>query len=587
MKYILSALFLLLSSVGYAAADTRDEIEHLMEVTDSLHGAGRTDSAALVGARAIELSHELGDPTLIIGTHANQGVYLRSLGKVNEALASYDAALAIATSEQFRDNPDAEAIEQIASLYINLAVLDLDMQHKDDAVKHAELSGEWIARGDDPALKSMIYGAAGSVLTGCGELEKALGFQKLAYDNAMQTDNADAAFRAAAYTMLIADRLGDKAEADSQRERCAALMPRIESMMTLLAYYQIECSICLKNGDNAGAVQWFDKILALDGIDNLPFVKFDCYNNLHMAQAAIGDYRDAYNTLLKGNELRDSLWEQEKSETLRELTVKYETKETQLALAQSEARRARTLMWLFAAVGLLLAAIVVFIVYAGRQRRRRMQREIEFANLRADIGRQLTQQYVEGLENERQRMSRELHDGVCNDLLAIRRNVSNGGSAENAVSLLDACRESVRRISHELMPPEFAYATLDEVVKFLVAKQAEANAGTISFKYESAAADADWHDVPDDIALEVYRIIQEAVGNAVRHSGATEIMVRMSLDGNTLSAEIKDNGTYKSGSRKGLGIDSIRRRAASINGHVALETSPGGGSSVSLTVKTA
>lgn len=580
---VLSALFT--SLVVFAANDRITEITALRETADSLHSIGRTDSAVIVGARAVGLAQESGDQTQIVGANAAQGVFLRSLGRIDEALQCYDTALEIVTSGQFRDNPDSETIEEIASLYINLAVLNLDMQNKDEAARNAESSGEWVAKSSDSELKSTVFGVVGSVLTGCGMYDRALHYQELAYDNAMASGNHDAAFRAAAYTMLIADRTGDKDGADLWRRKCQELLPQIGSFMTEMVYYQAECSICLKNNDPKGAIVWFDKILALDGIDNLPFVKFDCYNNMHKAYSELGDYRNAYETLLVGNELRDSLWAEEKARDLRDMTVKYETKETELALARSEARRANTLMWLFAAVGLLLVGAIVFVVYAGRQRRRRMQKEMEFAALRDDIGRRLTRQYVEGLENERARMSRELHDGVCNDLLAIQMNISGGRPLDDTARLIDSCRESVRRISHELMPPEFTYASLDEVVKYFVSKQAESDSGRINFTYSSSADGADWREVSDSVALEVYRIIQEAVGNAVRHSGASEIYVAISLDGSSLEVIVRDNGTFKSSARKGLGLDSIKRRAGSIGGTVAIETQAGGGTEVRLTVK--
>ena len=214
-----------------------------------------------------------------------------------------------------------------------------------------------------------------------------------------------------------------------------------------------------------------------------------------------------------------------------------------------------------------------------------MMKEMEFAALREDIGRQLTRQYVEGLENERRRMSCELHDGVCNDLLAIQMNLSNGLSPECTAQLIAICRESVRRISHELMPPEFAYASLDEVVRYFVSKQAEANEGRIAIVYRSSSGDSAWTSVPDATALEVYRIIQEAVGNAVKHSGATEIAVSLDIDGKTLEAKIVDNGTYKSAARKGMGLESMRRRANSIGGSVVTELLAEGGTQVRLTVK--
>lgn len=570
-------------SVSAESADV-SEIAMLREAADSLHSIGRTDSAVIVGEKALRLAEASGDLTQIVGTRSAQGVFLRSLGRIDEALEKYEGALAIITSGKFRENPDQEAIEEIASLYINLSVLDLDMQHKQQAAMHASLAGEWIGKSDDAELRSTIYGVVGSVLTGCGEPEKAMHFQNLAYKDALAADDKEAAFRAAAYAMLASDRLGNKTDAADWRGRCQSLIPEIQSSMAKLVYYQAECSICLKDGDNKGALKWFDEILHTDGIESLPFVKYDCYNNMHLAYSEIGDYKNAYTTLLQSNELRDSIWQEEKEESLRDLTVKYETKETELALAQSEARRSNTLMWLFAALGLLLLGVIGFIIYAGRQRRRRMQKELEFAALRADIGRQLTEQYIEGLESERKRMARELHDGVCNDLLAIQMGMKDGKADGNTAELLNACRESVRRISHELMPPEFAYASIDEVVRFFVGKQAEANQGKIDISYASSSEGRRWEDVPDSISLEIYRIVQEAVGNAVKHSGGDSIQVRMRLEGNTIWLTIADNGTFRTPQGKGIGLESIRRRAESIGGSFEISQSAEKGSELRLKV---
>lgn len=587
MRTVILSLIIVFTSVMSFASNDVAEIAHLREAADSLHSVGRTDSAAIVGEQAILLAEKCGDLIQIVGTNAAQGVFLRSLGRIDEALQRYETALSIITSGKFRENPDQEAIEEIASLYINLSVLNLDMQNKDDAGRNAVLAGDWIAKSNDPELKGIIYGVVGSVLTGCGDIDRALKYQDLAYQNSLESGSSDAAFRAAAYTMLLSDRSGDKAKTDSWRQKCLKLMPEISSMTSKMAYYQAECSICLKNKDNRGAIVWFDKILGLEGIDNLPFVKFDCYNNLHLAYADLGDYKNAYTTLLQSNELRDTLWAQEKAESLRDLTIKYETKETQLALAQSEAKRANILMWLFAALAVLLIGMVVFVVYATRQKRRRLQREMEFAKIRADIGRQLTQQYIEGLESERQRMAWELHDGVCNDLLAIQMNINAGKPADSTASMIASCRESVHRISHELMPPEFSYASLDEVVRFFISKQADANNGKIVFTYDSLASDSDWSEVQDATALEIYRIVQESVGNAVKHSGADRVEVKLTLTKEKLEALIIDNGYYQkkaSSGKKGIGLDSIRRRANALGGTISLESREPVGTVVKLTV---
>ena len=567
---------------GSLKAQSTSKIDNLREQADSLHSIGQTEEAIKIGEEAIQLAEESGNQVQIVGTHAAQGVFLRSTGRIDEALRSYNKALRIATSEEFRKNPNQEAIEELASLYINLAVLNLDMQNKEQAAGNARLAGEWISKSKDAELKSTIFGVVGSVLTGCGELKEAMSYQTRAYDNALDCGDTEAAFRAAAYSMLLTDRLGEKQEAEEWRKKCVLLLPEISSIMAKMVYYQAECSICLKNNDPRGAIKWFEAILNTEGIENLPFLQFDCYNNLHMAYSELGDYESAYNTLLKSNEVRDSIWQREKEENLRDLTIKYETQETKLALTESEKKRSEALMWVFISLAILLIFIIVFIIALNKSRRERLKKEAEYAVLRADIGKRLTQQYLEGLENERARMSKELHDGVCNDLLAIEMNIKNGTPVENTAELIDTCRDSIRRISHELMPPEFNYATIDEVVRYFINQRQKAFEGKTALEYSSVIENARWTDVPDITALDVYRIIQEAVGNSLKHSGAGKIEVSMKLEGHHLEVIVKDDGKFKTPDIKGIGLESIQKRAKAINAKIAIDTKEGEGTTLKL-----
>lgn len=577
MRLILSIVVAMLTLM-VAKAEALDEFARSYVIADSLHSIGRTDSAVMVGAETIALAKGMDNPTMLVAAYSSQGVFLRSLGRVDEALDTYGKALDVINSGVFGDNPDDDAVDEIASLYINLAVLALDMQDKEAAVSSAERSCYWVYESEDIDLKSTIYSVAGSVFNGCGMLEKAMKCQEHAYEYALKGGNPETAFRTSAYTMLIADRLNDEPKVRAWREQCRKLLPEIESTMALLQYYQAECSISLHGGRHSEAIGYFNKILSLDGIDNLPFVKYDCYNNMHTVYSALGDYDNAYNILLKSNELRDSIWTKEKEESLNNFMVKYKTVETELALAKSEASRSSIFAWLLAVIALLLLVTTLFVVFAGRQRRRRMLQDINFARLKADIARQ----YVEGLESERKRMAAELHDGVCNDLLSIRMNIDNGAPLDDTAHLIDNCRESLRRISHELMPPEFAFATLNEVIRFYVGKQAEAHSG-VEIAYtpiDCEVIDA----IPDSTALVIYRIVQEAVSNALQHSGATKIHVVLHCsDGIRLT--VTDNGDYgKNGSHRGMGLDSMRRRANSIGGTLAVEQAPNGGTEVVLIV---
>ena len=116
MRTIITSLLIVLSSViSLVSAKDIEEIARLREAADSLHSIGRTDSAVIVGEKAILLADKYGDPIQIVGTNAAQGVFLRSIGRINEALQKYEAALAIITSGKFREHASQEAIEEIAS----------------------------------------------------------------------------------------------------------------------------------------------------------------------------------------------------------------------------------------------------------------------------------------------------------------------------------------------------------------------------------------------------------------------------------------------------------------------------------------
>lgn len=345
----------------------------------------------------------------------------------------------------------------------------------------------------------------------------------------------------------------------------------VRSLEAEISAASLRAEMWMKLGDYAKAKNILLDTLKLlentENINNVIYDKIEIYKNLVEISRNAGHYEEALDFADALSSAEKERFSEESAKNIKELEIRYKTQETELALAHSEARRANILMWLFAAAGLLLLSAICFMIYVGRQRRQRIRREMEFAALKEDIGRQLTLQYVEGLENERQRMSRELHDGVCNDLLAIQMNITGGKSLESTVELLDSCRESVRRISHELMPPEFSYATIEEVVRFFVTKQSGANMGKINISFTSSLGEGlSWQAVPDDVSLEVYRIVQEAIGNALKHSGASDLVVSLNFDSDGLTAEVRDNGIFKSFGRNGIGLESIRRRAKAVNG---------------------
>ena len=108
MRLILSIVVAMLTLMG-AKAEALDEFARSYVIADSLHSIGRTDSAVMVGAETIALAKGMNNSTMLVAAHSSQGVFLRSLGLVDETLDIYGKALDISNSGVFGDNPDADA----------------------------------------------------------------------------------------------------------------------------------------------------------------------------------------------------------------------------------------------------------------------------------------------------------------------------------------------------------------------------------------------------------------------------------------------------------------------------------------------
>lgn len=568
-------ILIFISLTATAAASGAETLDILRRKADRLHAEGKNDSAITVAERALDIAMSHTDTTAIIGINSSMGVFLRTAGRLDDALKRYDTAMRICTTESFKRNADEEARQEAASLYLNMATLHVDMKHKDDALYYARLAADWAMKCTDKELKSQILAQDGLIFLMCGDNQEAARLLTMSYDTAIQLKSYAAAMNAGAYMIAVADRMGDSSATATWRARCVQLESKVTDTMTLVAYFQIQCSIAMGHEKWHEAIKLFNRILSTKGVDKMPFVVYDCYNNMHEVWAKLGEWRKAYYCQGRAAGLKDSLFEKDKAESLRELTVKYRTKEKELALARSEAELSRTRMYI--ATGALAALICALLVslYVLRQRRRMREREAEFSRLKADVDKRLTRRYLEGLENERERLAKELHDGVCNNLYTLqimaRKADADGATLSEG---LDGIRRQVRRISHELLPPEFKYADVGMVIADYVTTTAEATGLDITF--DSYPDTADWSAISDSTALELYRITQEAVGNAVKHSGATSIYVKLYMNGTDTILSVTDNGTaaQKTG-QGGIGRRTMRQRAEAAGGQLDINRHDG------------
>jgi two-component system sensor histidine kinase UhpB len=211
------------------------------------------------------------------------------------------------------------------------------------------------------------------------------------------------------------------------------------------------------------------------------------------------------------------------------------------------------------------------------------------AQIRNLAGRLLT-----ATEVERTRIARELHDDVSQQLAALgiglsalKRHLPNDSTVREEVTLLQGqamrAADDLRALSHELHPAALRHAGLVPAMRELCAQYGRGD----SMRAVLAAKPREI-SVPHDVALCVYRVTQEALRNAARHSGAHGALVTLQTSEEALELHIADDGRgFDEGAarrRGGLGLTSIDERVRLVGGTVQVDTSPGLGTRISVRV---
>lgn len=213
--------------------------------------------------------------------------------------------------------------------------------------------------------------------------------------------------------------------------------------------------------------------------------------------------------------------------------------------------------------GILALTILLFVLYIlwqQHQRRKTAQKAEQ----------RMEERFIEGQEDERTRLAKELHDGISNQLLAVEMKLNEEGLTPQTMQLLSMSREQVRQVSHKLIPPDFEHATLDEVIRNYTDSLDGLHQCEVT--YRQTPPDTDWTEIPPAKALEIYRIIQEAVSNSLKHANATSLSIGVHLDDENLKVLISDNGTWKKTKENstGIGTRTISQRASAINGKIEI-----------------
>jgi PAS domain S-box-containing protein len=204
---------------------------------------------------------------------------------------------------------------------------------------------------------------------------------------------------------------------------------------------------------------------------------------------------------------------------------------------------------------------------------------------------------IEGQEKERRKIARELHDGLGQMLTALKFNIEGIKDPptkkeklkldEIKKMLFDTIGE-VRKISFNLMPSVLSDFGIVPGIKTLSDQVAKVSSRKIIFENNSTI-----DRLPKTVEINLYRIVQEALNNAIKYSEADEVKVMLINDDDYLKLEIADNGkgfaasTINDQTKRNLsgnGISNIQERTSLVDGEFRIETAPGQGTKIIIKV---
>lgn len=316
------------------------------------------------------------------------------------------------------------------------------------------------------------------------------------------------------------------------------------------------------------------------------------------------DTESAYRYAISYASLNDSILNKNRLEASYNLIQKYESLQKQknieqLKIEKKYAERTndqqRRAVYILAAGFALLLLLLYYVIRFYNQQietEKIISEQNEELNARRikeledDIQIRSMQSMIEGQEIERERIAKDLHDSLGGLLSTVKLqfdsehlggNLKSSDTFKRAHSLLDHAVTEVRNISQNLQPSALANLGLEAALRDLVNRFSDNH---------YPAIDLQCYDIPKGMgqmhSLSIYRVIQEMLHNAIKHSEADEILIQINREADELVIQFEDDGIgfdIENLKRRGMGLGNIKSRIDYLKGTVDLDSTPGEGTS--------
>lgn len=288
----------------------------------------------------------------------------------------------------------------------------------------------------------------------------------------------------------------------------------------------------------------------------------------------VGRFKEASKLKTEVINLEKEAFKNQNQLQVNELETKFKVKELEqeksLAMATSKAEKQKKQILALMLFGVVLTAVLMFSVIQNKNRKKQTQQKEQAQKA-------LLQSILETEEKERSRIAKDLHDGIVQDLTAIKMNL-NAVAKETSSELknqlntifndIDSAAKEVREISYQMMPVTLKELGLEKALQELCNRSLNKN--DINYDFDCIGIR---DRLSEKIEVTVYRICQELINNTIKHSGASQVSLLLQLRNKILQLTYEDNGKgfNASAATKGIGLNSLNSRLEMVDGNIEFD----------------
>lgn len=549
------------------------------------HLQGRNDSALYYMRKCFALRKTRGDYAGAIDASHNLSIYYNARGEVDSAYQSLYRALRI--GDKLRDSV------KFGYTYLELGDLSVQYLALDTAAYFFQEALYIAKRHRDSMLLRDAY-------SGLGQLYFAQERYQVALDYFLLSDTLipgkHTVFEANSYNNLAVcyERLGEVQKARSYYTKTLRLQEALGMKNNVVQTTGNIGALYYEAGQLDSAELWFRRVQHL--FDSSTALADRIKNTYALAWTLYLQDKssEAFELYAEYAALKDSLLDTEKISSIAEMQTRYDTekKEQQIALLdeQNRTKAAQRNALIAGSTVLILGLFTLGFYYRQRVKLAKKDKQIARERIGSLLKEQEARSYtamLKGQEEERQRIASDLHDrlgsmlSTTKLLLAVADDKADESSEQlqKATTLVDEAVKEVRRVSHNL--------STGMVKSFGLARALEDLADSINqTKLIQCRVHVYGLDerLETQLEIDVYRMIQEAVNNALKHADATRLDIQLNHSEAVLSISVEDNGRGFNPNiqhkKAGIGLSNLKNRAEKYGGNCTFDSKPDKGTLV-------